>query len=173
NVKQNLIGRLLNFVNPAVNDPNRDSTDFLKALSEIYAMINKDIAESRNDTINAAETRGRYSVIFLSDGHPTNNQDDEVLCGDAVTRIRQLKDLAEDVRFNSVFVFTPLQPVSSACDLTGYIPPAGGSGCRIAQIPGGACQMLMVNQDSERLERMAALGGGDFRDFRNNEPVNF
>jgi hypothetical protein len=32
---------------------------------------------------------------------------------------------------------------------------------------------LIVNQDAERLQTMAALGGGDFRDFRNGEPINF
>jgi hypothetical protein len=33
--------------------------------------------------------------------------------------------------------------------------------------------LLIVNQNAERLQRMASLGGGDFRDFRNNEPINF
>lgn len=168
-----LIQRLLNFTNPSV-EPNRDSTDFIKPLSDIYAMLTRDIANSRlNATGAQAEARARYSVIFLSDGHPTNNQDDELLCGDAVKRIRQLKDLVDDVRVNTVHVFNPIQPLSSFCDLTGYTPPAGGASCRIPILPPGACPMLLINQDSERLEKMAELGGGDFRDFRNNEPINF
>ncbi len=167
-----LIERLLNFVNTS-NDPNRDSTDFVKPLSDIYALINRDIANSRlNAQGQDAQTRSRYSIIFLSDGHPTNNQDDELLCGDAVRRVRQLKDLADDVRVNMVHVFNPTQPLSSVCDLTGYTPPTGSS-CAFPTIPPGACPLLLVNQDAERLERMAALGGGDFRDFRNNEPINF
>ena len=61
------------------NNPNRDSTDFVKPLADIYALISTDIADTRALTA-ATETRARYSVIFLSDGHPTNNQDDELLC---------------------------------------------------------------------------------------------
>lgn len=171
--KNQLRQRILSFTVPGAMT-NRDSTDFVKPLSDIYGLINRDIAENRllqgND-----ETRARYSVIFLSDGQPTINQDDELLCGDAVRRIRQLKDLADDVKVNTVHVFTPSQPVaSSACDFDGGIfVPIGGSTCGIPDLPAGACPLLIVNQNSERLSRMADLGGGDFRDFRNSEPINF
>ncbi len=155
--RQNMTRTLLNFTNPD-NSPNRDSTDFVKPLSDIYSLINADIARSRLAPGGAqALAQARYSVIFLSDGHPTNNQDDELLRGDAVVRIRQLRDLVEDVRVNTVHVFNPAQPVSSVCDLTGD----------------GGCPLLIINQDADRLERMAQLGGGNFRDFRNNEPINF
>jgi hypothetical protein len=150
-----LIGQLLNFTNP---NPNRDSTDFVKPLSDIYAMLNRDIANVRlSVTEGGTEARAKYSVIFLSDGHPTNNQDNELIGGDAVRRIRQLKDMADDVRLNTVHVFNPAQPLGTNCDLT---------------ISGG-CPLLIVNQDAERLQKMAELGGGEFRDFRNNEPINF
>ena len=96
--------RVLNFAVPGAT-VNRDSTDFVKPLSDIYSLINRDIAENRIAQGND-ETRARYSVIFLSDGQPTRNQDDELLCGDAVRRIRQLKDLADDVKVNTVHVFT-------------------------------------------------------------------
>lgn len=153
--RQTLIQQILTFTNP---NTNRDSTDFVKALADIYAVINQDISVASRDPNYA---RARYSVIFLSDGHPTVNQDDELINGgDAVTRIRQLKDLADDVRVNTVFVFNPTQPVSSACDFTG---DAGTTGCELA----------LVNEDSNRLRLMADEGGGDFRDFRNNEPINF
>jgi hypothetical protein len=148
---------LLNFRNPS-NAPNRDSTDFVKPLSDIYSLINADIARSRLAPGGAqALAQARYSLIFLSDGHPTNNQDDELLRGDAVVRVRQLRDLVEDVRVNTVHVFNPAQPVSSICDLTGD----------------GGCPLLIINQDADRLERMSQLGGGNFRDFRNNEAINF
>ena len=148
-----IYSQILNFRNP---NSNRDSTDFVKALADIYTLLSDDVsAASRSGTA----ARARYSVIFLSDGHPTNDQDNELLYGDAVTRIRQLRLQADDVRFNTVHVFNPLQPVSSVCDLS----PDSGVGC----------PMLIVNQDAERLERMAELGGGDFRDFRNHEPINF
>jgi hypothetical protein len=153
----NLIDRLLNFTNPDTS-PNRDSTDFVKPLADIYALISRDISLSRQQPGGAqALAQARYSVIFLSDGRPSNDQDDELIQGDAVTRIRQLKDLVEDVRVNTVHVFLPTQPVSTVCDLTG---DAG-------------CPMLFINQNAERLETMAELGGGNFRDFRNNEPINF
>ena len=147
--------QILNYTNPITN---RDSTDFIKALSEIYALLSTDITQVRNSATAAqAEALPRYIVIFLSDGHPTFNQDDELFQGDAVKRIRQLRILVDDVIFNTVHVFAPVQPVSSICDVTG---DAG-------------CPLLIVNQDAERLEKMATLGGGNFRDFRNNEEVNF
>ncbi len=167
--------RLLNFVAGAM--PNRDATDFVKPLSEVYAQISRDITQTRIMQMGKEqETRARYSVIFLSDGQPTNNQDDELLCGDAVRRIRQLKDLADDVRFNTVHVFVPTQPIASTvCNLDGgvMLPANTNQSCGIPLLPPGACPLLQVNQNAERLEKMAQLGGGDFRDFRNNEPVNF
>ncbi|WP_224242071.1 vWA domain-containing protein [Hyalangium gracile] len=155
--KQLMTRTLLNFINPDTS-PNRDSTDFVKPLADIYSLINADIARSRAEPGGAqALAQARYNVIFLSDGHPTNNQDDELLQGDAVVRIRQLRDLVEDVRVNTVHVFNPAQPVSSVCDLSGD----------------GGCPLLIINQDADRLEQMAQRGGGNFRDFRNNEPINF
>jgi len=78
--------QILNFTNP---NANRDSTDFIKALSEIYALLSTDITQVRNNaTATSAEALRRYIVIFLSDGHPTFNQDDELFQGDAVKRIR-------------------------------------------------------------------------------------
>ena len=168
--------RLLNYVAPG-NLPNRDSTDFVKPLSEIYALLSRDITQTRIMAMGKeGETRARYSVIFLSDGQPTNNQDDELLCGDAVRRIRQLKDLADDVRVNTVHVFVPNQPIASTvCNLDGgvMLPANTNQSCGIPLLPPGACPLLQINQNAERLEKMAQLGGGDFRDFRNNEPVNF
>ncbi len=156
--KLNLTRTLLNFRNPS-NAPNRDSTDFVKPLADIYSLINSDIATSRLAPGGAqALAQARYNVIFLSDGKPSNDQDDELLQGDAVVRIRQLRDLVEDVRVNTVHVFNPTQPVSSVCDLT---------------MDGGGCPLLIINQNADRLEKMAQLGGGNFRDFRNNEPINF
>ncbi len=174
NDKTALRQRILTYAGMGGPNPNRDSTDFVKPLSDIYALINSDIATNRLAQMND-ETRARYSVIFLSDGQPTNNQDDELLCGSAVSRICQLKDLADDVKVNTVHVFIPTQPIaSSACNFDGGITiPAGGNQCGIPDLPPGACPLLIVNQNAERLNRMATLGGGDFRDFRNSEPINF
>ena len=164
--------KILNFTT-SDNDPNRDSTDFVKPLADIFALINDDVSSGRAGS--TTDVRGRYTVIFLSDGHPTNNQDDELLCGEAVTRIRQLKDLADDVTFNAVHVFLPVQPLATtSCDLDGGVSgPLGGSSCRLPILPPAACPLLLINTDAERLNKMSQLGGGDFRDFRNNEPINF
>ena len=171
----NLQQRILRYTAPG-SLPNRDATDFVKPLSDIYALISRDIANTRIGAKDL-QTRARYSVIFLSDGQPTVNQDDELLCGSAVTRIRQLKDLADDVKVNTVHVFVPTQPITSTvCDLDGGTnTTANGNAqpCLIPNFPPGACPLLIVNTNAERLSRMANLGGGDFRDFRNNEPVNF
>ena len=178
--KTTLRQRILTYAAPG-NSANRDSTDFVKPLSDIYALLNRDIGENRlahaDSGLSDEETRARYSIIFLSDGQPTINQDLELLCGDAVKRIRQLKDLADDVRVNTVNVFLPTQPIASTtCAFDGgiVIPPRGRGDCAvIPTLPLGSCPLLIVNQNAERLQAMADLGGGDFRDFRNNEPINF
>jgi Bacterial TSP3 repeat len=163
--------RILSFTAPAANT-NRDSTDFIKPLDAIYALINDDISASRLANANAA---ANYSVIFLSDGQPTTPEDDELLCGSAVTRIRDLRVLADDVKLNTVNVFLPAQPVdSSACVFdAGISISVGGSTCQLPMLPPGTCPLLIINQDAERLQQMATLGGGNFRDFRNHEPINF
>ncbi len=171
--------KILNFAAPG-NMANRDSTDFVKPLSDIYAVVNRDIANTRLGR-RGEETRAKYSVIFLSDGQPTNNQDDLLLCdtggSNVIRRLRQLKDLAEDVRVNTVHVFQPVQPIASsfcALDGGGSPPPTTTTGCvTYPTLPPGACPLLIVNQNAERLKAMAALGGGNFRDFRNGEPINF
>lgn len=171
--------KILNFAAPG-GMANRDSTDFVKPLADIFAVVNRDIANTRLMR-RGEDTRARYSVIFLSDGQPTIPQDEQLLCpndgANAVARIRQLKDLADDVKVNTVHVFNPTQPIdSSACDLDGgSIPPPAGSACRLdlTRLPPGSCPLVIINTNAERLSRMSKLGGGNFRDFRNGEPINF
>ena len=162
------VERILNFTNP---DVNRDSTDFVKALSDVYAAVNRDIALSRALDQSAA----RYSVIFLSDGAPSEDQDRELLQGDAVRRIRQLRELADDVVFNTVHVFLPSQPVGSVCDLSGAsgdgLPAAahqpergapGGDGRagrrRLPRLPQQRAHQLPVLPLRQRPSRVAARG---------------
>lgn len=174
-----LRAKILNFAAPGTM-ANRDSTDFRKPFSDIFAIINRDISNTRLGR-RGEETRGKYSVIFLSDGRPTNNQDVDLLCdttgSNVVKRVRQLKDLADDVRVNTVHVFQPVQQVASTfCSLDGggSPPPATTTGCvTYPDLPAGSCPLLIVTQNAERLKAMAALGGGNFRDFRNGEPINF
>ena len=151
--KQRLAQTILTFVNPSTA-PDRDSTDFIKPLDTVYTLISQDIGLAQQ---NSSVAPARYAVIFMSDGEPTFNEDSQLLQGDAVTRIRDLAQVADDVRFNTVHVFSPSPPAQNSCDLT---------------IDAG-CFPLIVNQDAERLAKMAQLGGGVFRDFQNNEQVNF
>ncbi len=169
NDRTQLVQRILNFTSGA---PDRDSTDFVKPLADAYALVNSDIATARSNPLLAqAASRARYSLIFLSDGHPDPiNQDEELLRGDAVVRIRRLKDLADDVRVNTVHVFNPVAPLPPCQLPTDAGTPDAGT-------PDGGspaiCPLLAVEQDSARLEQMSVLGGGSFRDFMNNEPINF
>lgn len=149
----------------------RGATDFEKPISQLYQMINTDIFRGRG--------RGpaRYSVIFLTDGHPTINQDNVLLCDgeppNVVSLLRRLRENADDVQFHTVHVFRPTQEVdSSKCDQP-QPPPVANDGCSLTSVPSDSCPLVIINEDVERLTRMAKLGGGTFRDFRNNEPVNF
>ncbi|MFT3706125.1 MAG: VWA domain-containing protein [Archangium sp.] len=154
-----LAQRILNFTSPG-----SDATDFVTPLSNIYQLLVRDMSQH----VGADETRARYAVIFVSDGAPTVNQDDQLVCGDAVARIAALSDLADEVRFHTVHVF---QPPLSACaaDAGVIMDPA----CGFAQLPMGTCPKTIVDQNARRLERMAELGGGTFHDFRDNTPVTF
>ncbi len=141
---------------------NVGSTDFIKPLDDIYTVIATDISASLNAQGQVSTTAPpRYTVIFLSDGSPTFDEDNEI--PDAVERIHDLSSLVApygNVTFNTVHVFDPATPIAAGC-----VVSANGS------LVG--CPQLTIAQDAERLANMAALGGGEFRDFENNEPINF
>lgn len=169
--KAKLVQQLLTYTTP-LNVPNRDSTDFVKPLSEVFGLVNQDIATYYAMAANpVTATRANYSIIFLSDGHPDQPEDNLLLPqlgGTAVTRIRALAELAEDVRVNTVHVFNPANPLYTPCN---FDAGAGMGSIFDGGVP--TCSTLIINQDAQRLQLMAEAGGGDFRDFRNNEPINF
>ena len=142
---------------------NVGSTDFIKPLDDIYTVIATDITASLNAQGQVSTSAPpRYSVIFLSDGSPTFDEDN--LIPQAVQRIRDLASLVSpygNVTFNSVHVFDPATPIAAGCVVSNGPNPTIG------------CPQLTIAQDAERLANMAALGGGQFRDFENNEPINF
>lgn len=152
--------RLLGFTPP---NPN-ESTDFVKPLGDIYSVISRDIGEARS----ARAVPALYSILFVSDGSPTNNQDDELLCGDAITRMRALGAFTADVRLSTAFVFSPTV-VASPCGQ----PPVGGAVCRLPVFPPGTCASEVIATNLARLERMAELGSGKFSAFVANTPVDF
>ncbi len=137
--------------------PNRDTTDFVKPLDEIFATISADIAAGHQASVSSGNPElSRYSVIFLSDGHPregnAQNQDIFVRC----KSIRALRTDTGDVALHTVHVFSPTQPVPTYC-----------------AADAGACQAIIIEEDAARLREMADWGGGEFRSFRNGAPVNF
>lgn len=159
-------------VRAGTSTTQRGATDFEKPISQLYQMINTDIFRGRG------RAPARYSVIFLTDGHPTLNQDNVLVCdtGDppnVVSLIRRLRESADDVQFHTVHVFRPTQPVDSSRCNQPAAAPRGQTECNLGDLPPDSCPLLIINQDVERLTAMAKLGGGTFRDFRNNEPINF
>ena len=60
--------------------------DWIGALSNLYAFLYRDTMR----VLTFGEPLARYTIVFVSDGSPTYNQDDELLCGDVVARLRGL-----------------------------------------------------------------------------------
>ena len=140
-----------------VGGANRDTTDFIKPLAEIFATISADISKGHQAAISSGNPQlSRYSVVFLSDGHPRegDGRDNEIF--QRCASIRALKSDAGDVTLNTVYVFNPTQPIPTYC-----APDAA------------TCQEEMIEKDSNRLRLMAEYGGGEFRSFRDGEPINF
>ncbi len=141
---------------------NRDTTTFVSPLNEINATISEDITltMAQNAGTGTAADQTRYEIIFLSDGHPYSDEDAQI--PDRCIAIRGHSLETGGVRLNTVHVFNPEQPIPTSC----LQDDAG-------QLHLDTCQAYLVQQDAWRLQNMADLGGGEFRDFRNGEPINF
>jgi len=143
----------------STNNPNRGSTSFVAPLNDIYGIIFQDISdyEAQATAAGTSPILADYSVIFISDGSPSPFNEDGTLFppGNAVARIRALKELSDDVKLNTVHV-NELPDVPCNQD-AGF----------------ASCSTLIINQDAARLHHMADVGGGTFRDFRNGEPIDF
>jgi hypothetical protein len=150
---------------------NRDTTDFVKPLDAIFAAISRDISVTRSTSAQtAAPVRPRYQVIFLSDGAPRIDQDCDI--EPRCKAIRQLGIGVGEVKLNTVYVNAAL--VSNVCPpSTGPSPSIGGGCLNVTGCNSTTCGQVAVQCDSTRLQTMADLGGGEFRSFRNGEPVNF
>jgi hypothetical protein len=164
--RQQLATRLLTFTFPG--DAGIDQRDFVKALDDAWAMVYLDAMSA---VTNGTPPKAKYVVIFVTDGRPTFNQDDSLLCGDVVRRIRNLRLYADDVFVSTVHVFKPAQAVGCGGD-AGLV--VGGSSCVIPQPANpGVCPSTEVELDAQRLHFMSQLGGGAFRDFRAGQAVSF
>jgi hypothetical protein len=146
--------QLLNF-----SAPGTGTRDWVRTLNDLYALIYTDAQQA----LIAGQPKADYHVVFVTDSRPTVNQDDQLLCGDSVTRIHQLRLYAGEVRFHTVHVFLPAQTPTCTVD-AGIL--AGGSSCLVPTTQNPGCATVEVELDAERLRRMALLGAGQFRDVR-------
>lgn len=157
--RNTMLARLASFSMPG---DGGTVVDFVKPLADAYAALSTDISAKQGST---------YAVIFLSDGRPTANQDAALLCGDRVIRLHDLRLTgAGDVRFNTVHVYTPLASATCTGD-AGWVD-AGPCGVPTVANP-TECPAAEVDADAIRLEQMSVLGGGQFRDVRNHDAVDF
>ncbi len=154
--------RILRFAPPG---GGADGTDFVLALSGIHTTVSLDIGLDQA----AKRPAAAYAVLFVSDGGPATRQDDLLLCGDAVTRVRALGELARGVSVHTAFVFNPLQPPATCNEPL----PSSPSVCALPVTTAATCAAHVVDIDRDRLKRMAQLGGGEFREFRNGAPADF
>ncbi len=156
--------RVGNFVPPGTLPPTRD---WVFALNTLHDFLYRDTMRA----LTVGAPPARYTVVFVSDGAPSSNQDDALLCGDAVGRLRWLATSALDVRFHTVHLFAPTQPPSPTCtEDAGLL--SGGSPCSLPQLSQPVCPKQQVDLNAERLRRMGHLGGGRSLDVRQT-PVDF
>lgn len=139
--------------------------DWVAPLSTLYSLLYRDTQRA----LTLGEPQARYTVVFVTDGAPTDDQDDALLCGPSVTQLRDLATSALDVRFHTVLVHLPRQPSSPCTEDAGVV--AGGP-CSVPARTNPVCPSVQVDLDAERLRRMASLGGGRALDFRRG-PVDF
>lgn len=167
--KSTLATRVLTFTSPQSPDAGGDSVDWVRALGDAWTLVYLDAMSALT---NGTPPKARYVLFFITDGRPTFNQDNELLCGDVVRRIRNLKLYAEDVTLHTVHIFKPTQPLPTCAADAGVTFVSGGCVVPVIANP-GTCPTVEVELDATRLNAMAALGGGAFRDFRAGQPVNY
>ncbi len=136
--------------------PTGDGRQFLLLLSEMQRVVAADIA--RGGSAN-------YQVILISDSS-TTNEDQALLCGNAVSGFPALDDAKNSARFSAVRVLRPKQA----------IPPCGDSfeqtACKITA-PASMCPAGYLAADVARLTQMSALGHGVFKSFEGAAAVDY
>jgi hypothetical protein len=142
-----LTTQLTTFTTPNNTNLNRDVTDFVKPLDVAITTIGRDIDKYEAAGLNSIASRIQYSIVFLSDGQPRFDQDDQIFA--RVDALRGLRIRTGDVKLNTVHVFNPVNPP---------VDPQSNA---------------LIDSEADRLRQMAQQGGGEFRDFRNGEPINF
>lgn len=165
-----LVNKILIYQNTSATGPNSGNTDFVKPLDTGYQMLVDDIVKSENVPDAGIQfAPARYSIIFLSDGSPTQPQDPDI-----AQAITELVGLAPPP--------TPGQPLQNAANglaesvtlNTVHVSPPAGSACNTNTDAGIlGCAALLFQQDAQRLAHMASLGNGQFRDFANGESINY
>jgi hypothetical protein len=157
-----LANRLLTWTPPGMPA----ATDWVEPFTGAYVLISNDTSLRANSNL----PRARYDVVVVSGAVPELDQDDELLCGNAVKRVRDLRIFANDVRIHTVHLSKPTQAPGCAGD-------AGLSTASTCSIPQpanpGACPATEIDLHASRLRRIATLGGGAFRDVRDGAQVDY
>ena len=149
-----LVASILNYTNTGASGPNVGNTDFVKPLTTAYAMIDNDIATSLAGSDAGVQIApARYVSIFLSDGAPTIPEDPAII--QWVGQIAGLSEVTESCVLDTVHISPQL---NEACTLTNGVLQ---------------CSALQFAEDAQRLQLMAQIGNGQFRDFQDGEPINF
>jgi hypothetical protein len=147
-----LVQRMTLFVAPGTMT---DTTDFATALRTIRDAITVDLQ---------LPASSRYEVIFIADGGPSTDQDQELLCRSLVRELASLSLAPNDVRVNTVFI-NQVQVPSCADPIT-------ESACSI-QPAASRCPASVRAADEARLRRMAELGHGTFKSYRAGATVDY
>lgn len=150
-----LVASILNYTNTTANGPNVGNTDFVKPLTTAYSMIDNDIANSYAGLDSGVQLApSRYVSIFLSDGAPTIPEDPAII--GAVGELAGLSEVTESCVLDTV-----------------HISPQPNDACTMTDAGVLECSALQFAEDAQRLQLMAQIGNGQFRDFQDGEPINF
>jgi hypothetical protein len=150
----------------------RDATDFIKPLTAILTAISEDLSQRESQVQNSVvPIRPVYQVVFVSAGQPAVDEDAQIapLC-QAIAALATGN--SAEVHLNTVYVQEAL--VDSVCPPdAGPQLPIGGGPLQTGNCYADDCGVIDIQCDSTRLESMAELGNGQFRNLRSGQPIDY
>ena len=147
-----LVQKITNFGPPGTMT---NVTDFVTPLRAISDALTADLARPES---------WRYEVLFVTDGAPTNDEDQTLLCSPLISGLASLSLPPNDIHLNTVFINqAQVAPCNDAVVETR---------CSIQPAPSG-CPASIRAADELRLRRMAELGNGSFKSFRSGDAVDY
>ena len=142
--------RITNFGPPGTMT---DFSDFVIPLNVVRDALTADLSLPESS---------RYEVIFITGRGPTNDQDQELLCGTVVRGLASLSIAPNDVRIDTVYLNQAQVPTCA--------DPITEDTCAVTPAP-SRCPASVVRADEARLRRMAELGRGNFSSYRVGQSV--